>query len=90
MITLIYSIYNDTHCKLFAITKAFPTESMNVLLFHDDVDKEQIDFKQIHLLTLLSTVLLFLLEMCWRLNSVLLCFLLFIYRRRIVGLFRLA
>lgn len=78
MITLIYSIYNDTHYNPFATTEAFPFGNLNALLSHE-VDKEQIDFKQIHLLSLLSPVLLFLLEMCCRLNSVKLTFPAFLY-----------
>lgn len=90
MITPIYSIYNDTHYNPFATTEAFPIGSLNVLLSHD-VDKEQIDFKQIHSLSLLSPVLLFLLEMCCRLNLGKLSFPTFLYAGvGFTGLFGLA
>ena len=55
MITLIYSIYNDTHYNPFATTKAFPIGSMNALFSHE-ADNEKIDFKQIYLLSLLSPI----------------------------------
>ena len=42
--------------------KAVAIGTQSALLSHD-VDKEQIDFKPIHLLSLLSLLLLFLLEM---------------------------
>lgn len=73
MITLIYSIYNDT-----LYNRSLPHWNAECKLSHE-VDKEQIDFAQIHLLSLLSPVLLFLLEMCCWLNSLKLSFPAFLY-----------